>query len=111
MTVSGLHVKLNFVPLSGVDVNILHNVNLPTTTTTTTRSNYLFHSEHGPRDKEDDDTKGISTKAVQRYMVFFDAKCRHCFLNEDLLSKKDGDELLDASEPRSIKCHLKVIIK
>lgn len=139
VTVSGLHVKLNFVPLSGIDVNVKHNVNSPTTTTTTTRSNYLFYSEQGIRQDDDDNddenmSKASATKAVQRsiqhlgsllyknvvslsllffetmnrYMVFFDTKCRHCFISEDLVAKKEGDELVDASEFKSIKCHLKV---
>ena len=63
---------MNFVPLSGIDVNVLHNVNHPTTTTTTTRSNYMFHSDTNARAHDPDDGKESPTKAVHRLGINLD---------------------------------------
>ena len=45
-------------------------------------------------------------KTAQRYMIFFDNKCRQCFINVHS-STMDANELIDPSFFRSVRCQLK----
>lgn len=92
-TVSGLHVKLKFMPLEGINLNFRKS-----TMSTTTPEYPDFLNSNSNNDK---------TKVVQRYLLFFDKKCRNCFLNIQS-STLDSNQLVNPSYFRSIKCHLKV---
>lgn len=144
VTVSGLHIKLYFVPLSGININVRNNVADTLTTTTrytlttsrrTTASthrrkfNFVYPTDNKQAADADSEpthaptttttrrvmtasgdsqvVRPLGTKAVQRFFIFYDSKCRNCFLSPSVL-ERDTDELINPTESKTVKCHVKV---
>jgi hypothetical protein len=98
VTVSALHIKLHFTRLEGI------NINLKKVTTTTLSTRFFYYSEiqKTKSGSSDDDDQ----KSTERYMIFYDGKCRNCLINV-MDSTIDSSELVNPTSTRSIKCHLK----
>ena len=61
-------------------------------------------------EEEEDTSSDVSESdlvSVQRYMVFYDGKCRNCMFNV-MNSTLDSNLMVNPTFVRSIKCHLKV---
>jgi hypothetical protein len=102
VTVSALHIKLHFTRLEGI------NINLKKATTTTTLSTKFFYYSDFQKTKSGSSSSSSDddAKSTERYMIFYDAKCRNCLVNI-MDSTIDSSELVNPTFTRSIKCHLK----
>ena len=97
VTVSALHVRLDFVPIEGININL----DRKQTDTATTTSEY-------PTPYDQTRTSGGGKRSsVERYIIFYANKCRNCSLNVENSTVDGDDELFKPTFKRSIKCHLK----
>ncbi len=96
VTVSALHIKLNFNSLKGININ-LKQTGTPSSTTTK-----FYYYETSLKTKSTDQP----LKSIERHMIFFDGKCRNCQINA-IDSTIDSGLLVNPTFSRSIKCHLR----
>ena len=90
VTVSGYHLRLNFLPLDEISINLAkanQNTNM------TTKSWYLNLKQSAHIDK---------------YIVYYDKKCRQCIFNLANSTIDSYDGFLNPKYLHSIKCWIKV---
>jgi hypothetical protein len=94
VTVSAIRLQLDFVPIEGININVKPKI-------VTTTSSYYYYNFISDKVDEDD------TQSAERHIIFYDGKCRNCFLNVGS-STLDSKQLLNPTYQRSIKCYIKV---
>lgn len=72
-----------------------------------TISSYVY-SENKNQGKSDENLNSKQKKSIQRYLIFYDSKCRNCFVNIVDSTINTEKNLVDPTFSHSIKCHLKV---
>ena len=110
VTVSALHLSLNLVPFKGINVK-LKKSKYEMTTTKQSRFVYSEYSSvtsskngnHNNNELMDNPDR----KNIDRFMIFYDGKCRDCFININNMTI-DSNQLINPTFFRSVKCHLKV---
>jgi len=106
VTVSALHLSLSLVPFKGINVKLKKSKY-----ETTTKQSRFVYSEYSSvtssKTSNDELMDNPDRKNIDRFMVFYDGKCRNCFININNMTI-DSNQLINPTFFRSVKCHLKV---
>ena len=109
VTVSAFHVKLNFIPLAGINVNLKKQTQSPITIKSTKSTKKYIYSDKAGHEAESEPESNVdesTRKSVNRYMIFYDGKCRNCTFNV-ANSSLDSDLYINPLFYKSVKCNLK----
>jgi hypothetical protein len=97
VSVSGFHIRLNFLPLDDILINISkinNNNNKNSATTPPPRNAWLLN---------------LKKKAeINKHIIFYDRKCRLCFNNIRNTTINNRSGYLEPNNAHSIKCLIKV---